>query len=132
MITLRIPGQPVGKGRPRVTRNGTYTPKKTKDYQKLVAAIAERDAKEYMIGAIKATIYCYYQIPKSMPKYKRKLVEEGKLHPMVKPDLDNVAKALLDALNGICYKDDSQIVELEISKHYSDDPMVILELLEIE
>lgn len=129
-MNFTILGKTVGKGRPRVTRNGTYTPKTTKDYQKKVATIAESECDNYFMGdeALIATILCYYPIPKNMPKYKRRMIEEGKLYPIVKPDLDNVAKAILDALNGVVYKDDNQVVELHIKKLYSDDPMVIVEI----
>ena len=134
MIKFTIPGKPVGKGRPRVTKNGTYTPQKTKDYQKLVGSIAELEADNYFMfdEPLVATILCYYPIPRSMPKYKRKMIEEGTLYPIVKPDLDNVAKAILDALNSIVYKDDNQVVELHIKKLYSDDPRVIVKIEVIE
>jgi len=125
MCKFTVPGQPQGKGRPRVTRNGTYTPQKTKDYQNLIAAIADSKCDNYYIDEpLKATIECYYQIPKSMPKYKRVMVASGQLFPIVKPDIDNVAKAILDALNGVVYKDDNQIIELYINKQYSDNPRV--------
>jgi Holliday junction resolvase RusA-like endonuclease len=135
MLKFTVPGQPQGKGRARVTRGGkhTYTPPKTKEYQSLVETMAWNAAKEYWCEEpLKATIECYYQIPKSMPKYKRKLVEDGKLYPMVKPDLDNVAKAILDALNSIIYKDDKQVVELIVTKHYSDTPRVDVTIEVIE
>jgi len=130
MKYIVIPGKPIGKGRPRVTKNGTYTPKTTKDYQNKVAAIAELEADNYFMHdePLVATILCYYPIPKSMPKYKRNMVEEGKLYPIVKPDLDNVAKAILDALNGVVYKDDNQIVELHIKKLYSDNPRAVVKI----
>ena len=133
-MQFTIPGKPVGKGRPRVTRNGTYTPQKTKDYQKLVVTIAENESDNYFIDTepLVATILCYYPIPKNMPKYKRRMIEEGKLYPIVKPDLDNVAKAILDALNGVIYKDDNQVVELHIKKLYSDNPRVIVKIEGIE
>lgn len=129
-MKFTVPGKPVGKGRPRVTRNGTYTPKKTKDYQKLVATIAESEMDNYFVHdePLIATILCYYPIPKNMPKYKLQLIQDGKLYPIVKPDLDNVAKAILDALNGIVYKDDNQVVELHIKKLYSDDPKVVVKI----
>ena len=54
----------------------------------------------------------------------------GLISPTKKPDLDNIAKAILDSLNGIAYKDDSQIVSLLISKKYSDRPRVEIALKE--
>ena len=73
-----------------------------------------------------------YAIPKSMTKKNRQLIEEGKLHPTKKPDLDNVAKIVLDSLNGIAYSDDSQIVKLNVEKHYSENPRVEVTLYEVD
>lgn len=73
-----------------------------------------------------------YSIPKSMTKKNRQLIEEGKLHPTKKPDLDNVAKIVLDSLNGIAYSDDSQIVKLNVEKHYSENPRVEVTLYEVD
>lgn len=89
---------------------------------------------EQLTGEIEAEIKAYYAIPKSMTKKNRQLIEEGKLHPTKKPDLDNVAKIILDALNGIAYKDDSQVVRLHIEKEYADDdkPRVEVILRELE
>lgn len=129
MIKFVVPGKPQGKGRPRVTRNGTYTPKATKEYQRTISTCAKLSNNIYYEKEpLSATILCFYPIPKNTPKYKRKMMIEGKTYPMVKPDLDNVAKAILDALNGVCYKDDNQIVELHIKKKYSDEPRVIVKI----
>ena len=124
-MKFTVPGNPTAKGRPRVTKNGTYTPQKTKDYQKKVAQMAELSCTEYWIEEpLRATLLCYYPIPKSMPKYKRSLIKHDGIYPIVKPDIDNVAKAILDALNGVIYKDYNQIIELYINKQYSDNPRV--------
>lgn len=130
---IKIPGQPKGKARPRITKNGTFTPKETKQYQDLVANMYRLQKGPYLgCKTIKVVLHCYYKIPKSMPKYKREMVKRGSLRPIVKPDLDNVAKCVLDALNGVAYKDDNQIVELHIEKYYSDEPRVEIEVTEVE
>jgi Holliday junction resolvase RusA-like endonuclease len=54
------------------------------------------------------------------------------MKPTTKPDTDNIAKICLDALNGIAYHDDAQIVELQVSKLYSDEPRVVVWLAVIE
>jgi len=129
-----IDGKPQGKQRPRVTRGGrhSYTPKETKDYQKKVIK-SFIDSEGLNLGSvpIKVKMDCYYQIPKSMPKYKRKMVVEGSLFPLVKPDVDNVAKCVLDGLNGHAYKDDSCVVELVVSKFYSENPRIEVTLTEV-
>lgn len=57
----------------------------------------------------------------------------GELLPAKKPDIDNIAKAVLDALNSVAYRDDTQIVELQIRKQYSEKPRleICMEKLEV-
>jgi len=134
MIKLIVEGEPTGKGRPRVTRNGTYTPQKTKDYQNLVRWCYNLgNTKKLLTGAIECEIKAYYYIPKNTSKKKRKEMIEGTIRPTKKPDCDNVAKAILDALNGLAYKDDSQVARLVVEKYYGELPrveVVIKELIE--
>jgi Holliday junction resolvase RusA-like endonuclease len=47
-----------------------------------------------------------------------------KMRPVTKPDVDNLAKSVLDAINGVAYKDDNQIVDLVARKVYADIPFV--------
>lgn len=63
-------------------------------------------------------------IPASWPKKKQEEASSGRLRPVARPDVDNFAKAVLDGLNGIVWRDDSQVVELRASKHYSISPRV--------
>ena len=134
-VRFVIPGEPKGKGRPRMsTRTGiAYTPKETLSYENLVKWVYQESVcGPKLEGEIEAKITCFYSIPKSMTKRNRQLIEEGKLHPTKKPDLDNVAKIILDSLNNIAFHDDSQIVKLEIEKHYSDNPRVEVYICEIK
>lgn len=54
--------------------------------------------------------------------------EKGKYRPVTRPDVDNYAKGVLDALSGIVYTDDNIIVDLHVSKHYSDEPRIEFEI----
>jgi len=117
MINITIPGQPVAKGRPRVTSKGfSYTPEKTKGYENLVK-MCWRESGLASLGnkPLSVEIQLYFSVPKTkLPKYSK----HGLKH-IVKPDLDNCAKTILDALNGLAYDDDSQVVKLIIEKQYS-------------
>lgn len=139
VIRFTVPGEPKGKARPRVVHNGNftraYTPKDTMSYETYVKWIYTSTQEPVKLsGQIEASIKAYYQIPKSMSKKDRKLAEEGKLRPTKKPDADNIAKIILDSLNGIAYKDDSQAVDVYISKYYAEDenPRVEVALRELE
>jgi len=133
MISFTIPGKPVAQGRPRAARRGNrimmYDPKPSKDYKEYVAKIAKEYAPEEPTeAALGVQMKIYREIPKSTTKKDRKLINEGLKRPVVRPDTDNYTKAILDALNGIIYKDDSQIVDLKASKYYSDDPRVEIKI----
>jgi Holliday junction resolvase RusA-like endonuclease len=131
--TFYIPGMPGSKGRPRATKTGQmYTPKKTTEYENYVRERYLTTCPDcYLKGQIKATIIAFYPIPKNMPKYKRRLIDEDVLRPTRRPDLDNIAKIILDSLNKIAYDDDSQVVTLEIRKFYGDKAYVEVMLEEM-
>lgn len=120
---FKIPGEPVPKARPRVTRQGhAYTPRKTADYEALVKDCYRLQGGKYMgDSAIVSMIELRFEIPKSYGKSKRERIMAGEIKHTKKPDVDNCVKAILDALNGIAYKDDSQIVELTVDKQYTDE-----------
>jgi len=124
MISLIIPGEPVAKGRPRVCNGHTFTPAKTVNYETLVKELFIISNQKKIMGELKAKINCYFSIPKSASKSKKSEMYNGIIRPVKKPDLDNIAKICLDALNTLAYDDDSQVVELCISKWYANMPRV--------
>lgn len=135
MVHVVIDGEPKAKARPRMnTRTGrTYTPKDTIEYENWVKlCYKESNQGVYLEGLIRAIIITYHGIPKSFSKKKHKEAVEGKIRPTKKPDVDNMAKSILDALNGVAYKDDSQVVDLSIEKYYGEIPRVELVLREIK
>jgi len=69
-------------------------------------------------------IIAYYAIPASTSQKKRREMESGLLRPIKKPDVDNLAKVVCDALNKIAYRDDAQVVDAQVSKYYSDQPRI--------
>lgn len=128
-MQFTIPGKPEPQLRPRAVRMGNgirmYDPKKTKDYKIFVSFIAKQHAPKILLeGALFVELKIYRQIPKRTSKKDRALMFEGIKRPITKPDTDNYTKAILDACNGIIYKDDSQVVKLIAHKYYSDDPRV--------
>lgn len=118
---INIPGKVIGKQRPKFSRRGnfvkTYTPEKTVNYENWVKMCWMQSEQEKLSGNIIAVIVARFIIPQSYSQKKRKELNE-KPCPK-KPDCDNIAKSILDALNGIAYDDDAQIVDLSVSKVYS-------------
>ena len=137
-ISFTIPGQPVGKGRPRIGRVGAharmFTPEKTASYEGLVAHEGRlaMGGTELLTGPVRITIFIDMQIPASWSAKKRALAMEGKTHPTTKPDCSNVLKAIEDGLNGVVYRDDVQIVEGWFRKRYAEKPQVQVLVSEVE
>ena len=133
-IKFTVPGVPVGKGRPRFTRTGhTYTPEKTAAYEEKVRLCWKAQTGSVFSGGIplKASIIAYFHIPKSASK-KKAAAMEGTFHTS-RPDADNVAKAILDALNGHAYPDDSAVQIDRCWKVYTNGaPRVEVEIREAE
>ena len=140
VLSFEIPGQPIGQGRPKFsTINGharAYDPEKSRNYKayvKLLATQAMKDSGFTMIeGPCCLSIDAYFAVPKSKSKKFREAALSGLEYPTKKPDIDNIVKALQDALNGLAYKDDSSIVFLSVAKCYSEVPRVEVILREIE
>lgn len=131
MIKFEVLGTPVGKSRPKFsTANGhavAYTPAKTANYETLVRLSYQQQIGCFMFDKdipLRAIIRAFFPIPKSTSKKKREQMEAGKIRHTKKCDADNIAKACLDALNGIAFYDDSQVCELSISKFYGYTPKV--------
>ena len=73
----------------------------------------------------------FVQVPKSDSKLKKQTKLVGEIRPTTKPDCDNLAKSILDSLNGLAYQDDKQVVELEVKKFYAEQPEVKVKLMEV-
>lgn len=135
-VKFIVLGNPVGKGRPRFTKTGhAFTPKDTKVYENLVRMkyLDQCGSAKFPDDAmLDMRIKAYYSIAPSKSKKKKELMRAGIIRPTKKPDMDNCIKAIADALNKVAYRDDSQIVDCQVRKFYSDDPRVEIRILEIK
>lgn len=127
-FSISIPINPVPKARPRFTKAGhAYTPQKTADYEKAIADYWEQSTKGFSYDREQPLVVNLgfgLPIPKSTPKYKRHMMQNGTIKPTKKVDVDNLAKAVMDALNGVAWGDDSQVVRVSIFKEYAKEPYV--------
>lgn len=125
MITFKVDGDPVGKQRARYAKRGnfvqTYTPDKTRNYESSIkeAAIEAMGSSEALETPVNLYLYIRAPIPKSLPKKRLEACLNGLEKPIKKPDASNVLKSVEDAMNGVVYKDDSQIVNIHVTKVYS-------------
>ena len=123
-------GEPKGKGRPRFnTKTGhAITPKDTVNYEMLVHMEYLEQCDEFRFpddAMLDMRIKAYYSIPKSASKKKRVAMLTGEIRPTKKPDMDNVVKIQ------VAYRDDTQIVDCQCRKFYSDRPRVEVTIINL-
>ncbi len=123
----------VPKGRPRARsfagRIQIFTPQKTLDFERAIAEYYQQSTKAFMFEKdqpICVNVVFGMPIPKSIPKSRQDAMAQGIIRHTKRPDIDNLIKSVLDALNGVAWVDDSQIVRLSASKEYSSEPYVYL------
>jgi len=129
-VTFHVPGAVIGKGRPRIGKVGNharmFTPAKTVSFENLVGYHAAKamDVVDGLLftGPVQANLLIGVQIPASWSKKKQAQALAGTIYPTTKPDLDNSIKSVFDAMNGVVYKDDSQVVTTVCKKRYREAP----------
>ena len=125
MVTFKLDADPVGKQRARYARRGnfvqTYTPDKTRNYEALLkeAAIEAMGSSKPLETPVSLYLYIRVPIPKSFSKKKVQDCLNGSEQPMKKPDSSNVLKSVEDAMNGVVYMDDCQIINHHMTRVYS-------------
>ena len=137
-VIFTVPGEPQGKARARTCGGHTYTPEKTVLYENLIKTEYARQCgnRKFSILSdgtaqpVAVRIEAVYGIPKSYSKKKRERALSGELAPTKKPDADNIAKVVCDALNGVAYVDDTQVVDLRVFKRFGE-PCVTISICEI-
>lgn len=135
-IKIIVPGEPVPQGRPKFTTKPfvrAYDPPKSAAYKKLIARHAMQQKPKHLLdGELEVQIHIFKGSLKSFSKKKAELAEARLLRPTTKPDADNYAKGPLDALKGIIWKDDGQVVDLIARKFYSSEPRIEITVRSLE
>lgn len=143
-VSFIVPGEAVGKGRPRVRMLGAkpgkkpvpmlYTPAETKAYEDLIAryAAASMQGRELITGPVLVELKIAVGIAQSWSKKKTAAALAGQVMPTKKPDADNVLKAICDGINGIVFRDDVQVVNVSMSKRFAEKPGVLVRVVPLE
>lgn len=120
-----VEGKAEGKGRPRFARGHVFTPQKTKDFEARVRAAAldamQSRGWEPTDEPVRVEITCFFLPPKSATKKFLNQIDNTLVPYDKKPDADNIAKAVCDAMNGVVFKDDMQICSVACDKWYTTD-----------
>jgi Holliday junction resolvase RusA-like endonuclease len=137
-ITISLSGPPQGKGRARAFLRsghiGHYTPEKTRSYEGMIrtAAMEAIGDRPPIDQPIEFVLRAIFQVPASWSQRKQQQAILGEIKPGKKPDLDNIAKAWNDALNGVVYRDDALIVRMALEKRYGPQALVAVTVRPIE
>lgn len=136
VLTITIPGEMRGKGRPRFGTAGgqarAFTDSKTRNAEAWVRSrAADAWVGAPLVGPITLQMSIGVAVPASWSKRKRADALAGAIWPTSKPDLDNVLKLVGDALNGIVWQDDKQIVRAEVVRRYVEPPQTVLMVAEV-
>lgn len=125
MIQFTIPGEPIAKGRPRVTKTGiAFTPARTVRYESLVRLAAAEAVPVPVNGPLEVRIDAFFSVPQSRPEWWRMRALIGCVWHTSRPDLDNVVKAVCDGAESVAWAADATIARIVASKRYSDTPRV--------
>jgi Holliday junction resolvase RusA-like endonuclease len=131
-VTVIIAGEPVAKGRARMTRKGfAYTPAHTRKYEahgRLAAQLA-MNGRPPIEGPVRLELLAELPIPASWSQRKQARAITGNVLPISRPDLDNYVKSGLDSINEIVIRDDSQVVEVRARKHYGLAPKLVMTII---
>ncbi len=143
-IKIIVPGEPVPKGRPRARIVDSkryahakrfvsfYQPVETKQYENQVGAIARQvmRGRGNLIGALRLEMVAYLEPPPSWSAVKKEKAYLGMILPTSRPDADNYLK-IIDACNGLVWKDDAQIVKMSVEKRYDENPRLEIEIFAV-
>lgn len=131
---FEVPGTIKGKGRPRVNSytGMVYTPTTTKDYEYLVEQyfLLKYPKFKTFEGRLHVNILATFKIPKSTKKCEVEKMLKNEISPTKKPDIDNIVKIILDAMNKFAFKDDTQITKLSVEKRYGEEEKIQIQIEE--
>jgi Holliday junction resolvase RusA-like endonuclease len=132
-IEFTVPGNPVPKGRPRLGKGHTYTPRRTQEAENVVRSVAQLAEVIPLLGPLVMHLDFFCPIPKAWAQGKRQSAMLGTLRPTTGADCDNLGKLILDALQGdgpgSCFQNDASVVELVCRKWYSIEPRTVVKIV---
>jgi len=138
-LVIRIPGQPQGKERARSFTHrrgrkagtiGHYTPEQTRTYEAHIGWLAKLAMGQRDLYACPVTLdmVALFEVPPSWPTWKREMALRGEIAPTVKPDMDNIKKAIKDGLNGVVWLDDCYVTFGTECKQYAEVAAVVIKI----
>jgi len=134
MYEFEVIGDIVGKQRPRVNMytGNIYTPNKTKDYEEWIrqSFFVKYPKFDLLTNRVKIDIIAYLKVPKSTSKKASEEMISNVVSPLKKPDIDNITKVVLDAINNYVIKDDIQVSKICVEKRYANEEKLYIKIEE--
>lgn len=131
MFIFEIYGDPIPQKQTRFARGIAYDPSK-KEREMIQWRIKPYAPKDPLLGPVKLRLTFYFPVPKSTSGVRRRQMLNHVIHHIKKPDADNCAYLITNAMKNIFYRDDSQIIDLHIHKRYGHEPKTVVEITPIE
>lgn len=134
MYEFEVIGNIIGKQRPRVNMytGNVYTPTNTKDYEEYIKQcfFLKYNKCEMILNRVNIEIIAYFKIPSNTKKIDKEKMLKGEISPTKKPDIDNIAKVVLDSINKYVIKDDSQVTKISVEKRYAEESKLYIKIEE--
>lgn len=134
MYEFEVIGNIVGKQRPRVNMytGNVYTPNNTKDYEEYIRQcfFLKYNKNEILLNRVNIEIIAYFKIPTNTKKADKEKMLNGEISPTKKPDIDNIAKVVLDSINKYVIHDDNQVTKITVEKKYSEESKLYIKIEE--
>lgn len=134
MYEFEVIGNIIGKQRPRVNMytGNVYTPTNTKDYEEYIKQcfFLKYNKCEMILNRVNIDIIAYFKIPSNTKKVDKEKMIKGEISPTKKPDIDNIAKVVLDSINKYVIKDDSQVTKISVEKRYAEESKLYIKIEE--
>ena len=134
MYEFEVIGNIVGKQRPRVNMytGNVYKPNNTKDYEEYIRQcfFLKYPQNEMLFERVKIDIVAYLKIQSNIKKAEKEKMLKDEISPTKKPDIDNIAKVVLDAINKYVIHDDSQVTKISVEKKYAEEAKLVIKIEE--
>lgn len=130
MLIFEIHQKPVVQKQTKFGKHRAYDPSKL-DKQTIQWQIRPYAPKEPLLTPLHVDMTFYLPIPKGTSKIKKTQMNNQAIFPTKRPDIDNLAYIVTNAMKQIVYEDDSQIVDLCLHKRYADVPRTVIKVIEL-
>ena len=130
MLIFEIHSIPRPQKQTQFGKHRAYDP--SKQYKQAIQwQIRPHAPKDPLTGALHVDMTFYLPIPKGTSKILSRQMINGTALPYKRPDLDNLAYIVTNAMKEIIYEDDSQIVDLILTKRYAETPKTVIKVIEL-